>query len=381
MRDSSLDNDFSSFRHVVREFVNHTVKPGFRQMIESQSVSREVWESAGKLGILALSNPEKYGGSGVDDFRYNAIVTEELAAFSLGVAACFTIQVDVCARYIADLGTDEQMRRWLPGIAAGELICSIAMTEPSGGTDLSAIRTTAVPVRDGWLINGSKTFITNGNQADLVILAARTSPDGGPMGITLFVVEDGMAGFGRGRKLDKIGQREADTAELFFDDVYVPDGHRLGEVGRGFISMMRLLPQERLSIAVANVSHAAQILRETVEYARIRHGFEPPGDSSQGDRFTLAELVTKIDVTKAFLEKCVRAHSRGDLSSIDAAKVKWWSAEIQNQVLDACVQIHGQYGYIDESRVAKAWRDARVTKIWAGSNEIMKEMIGRDLGL
>jgi alkylation response protein AidB-like acyl-CoA dehydrogenase len=255
------------------------------------------------------------------------------------------------------------------------------MTEPSGGSDLAALKTTAV--RDGgdWVLNGSKTFITNGYSADLVVVAARTSPEKKARGITLFAVESGMPGFTRGRKLDKVGQTESDTAELFFEDLRLPDDNRIGEVDRGFISMMERLPQERIGSAISNLAHAAQILLETIEYSKERTAFGQPIGSFQHNKFLLAEMVTRVDVTQAYVDSCVLAHDRGDLTAIDAAKAKWWSAQVQNDILDTCVQLYGGYGYMNEYRVARAWRDARVTKIWAGSNEIMKELIGRDLGL
>ena len=235
-------------------------------------------------------------------------------------------------------------------------------------------------MRDGddWILNGSKTFITNGYQADLVIVATRTDPTKGAKGITLFMVEDGMEGFTRGRKLDKVGQEESDTAELFFQDVRVPDSNRIGDEGMGFIAMMQRLPQERVGAAAANVAHAKQILLETIEYAKA---FGQSIGSLQHNKFLLAELTTQIEVSQAFVDQCVLAFCDGELSAVDAAKAKWWSAQVQNDVLDHCVQIYGGYGFMNEYRVARAWRDARVTKIWAGSNEIMKELIGRDLGL
>lgn len=255
------------------------------------------------------------------------------------------------------------------------------MTEPSGGSDLAALKTTAVKDGDEWVINGSKTFITNGYQADLVIVATRTDPTKGAKGITLFVVEDGMPGFTRGRKLDKVGQEESDTAELFFENVRVSDENRLGPEGMGFISMMQRLPQERVGAAVSNTAHAAQILSETIEYTKERKAFGQPIGTFQHNKFKIAELVTKIEVTQAYVDDCIAAHAKGELTPVDAAKAKWWSAQVQNDVLDECVQLYGGYGFMNEYRVARAWRDARVTKIWAGSNEIMKELIGRDLGL
>ena len=373
--------DHEAFRDSVREFVERTLKPRHEEMLQAKSIARDIWKQAGSLGILGLSIPEKYGGTGAGDFRYNAVATEEIAGFSLAVAACLALHADTCPPYLVELGTEDQKARWLPGIAAGELVCSIAMTEPSGGSDLAMLKTTAVRDGDHWVVNGSKTFITNGYQADLVIVAARTDPAGGARGITLFVVEEGMPGFQRGRKLDKAGQDEADTAELYFTDVRVPDSNRLGDAGQGFAAMMRLLPQERLSSAITNVGHAAQILRETIDYAKTRQAFGQPIGSFQYNKFTLAELVTAIDVTQAYVDQCTLAHTTGDLSAVDAAKLKWWTAQVQNDVIDHCVQLYGGYGYMNEYRVARAWRDARVTKIWAGTNEIMKEVIGRDLGL
>jgi alkylation response protein AidB-like acyl-CoA dehydrogenase len=378
------DEDHEAFRRSVREFVERTLAPHAQAMIEGKSIPRELWQEAGKQGLFGLDIPEEFGGAGADDYRFNAAASEEISAFNAAVSSCFGIHSDVCPPYIVDLGTEEQKQRWLPGIASGELICAIAMTEPSGGSDLAALKTTAVRADDGsgdWVVNGSKTFITNGYQADLVIVATRTDPTKGAKGITLFMVEDGMPGFTRGRKLDKVGQEESDTAELFFSDLRVSDANRIGDEGMGFIAMMQRLPQERVGAAVSNTAHAAQILRETIDYTKERKAFGQPIGSFQHNKFKIAELVTKIEVTQAYVDDCVAAHARGELTPVDAAKAKWWSAEVQNDVLDACVQLYGGYGFMNEYRVARAWRDARVTKIWAGSNEIMKELIGRDLGL
>jgi alkylation response protein AidB-like acyl-CoA dehydrogenase len=349
--------------------------------VEAKAMPRPMWLAAGKQGFLGLEIPEQYGGSEAGDYRYNAVLTEELAKVNMAIASCAGIHADIVPPYLVHLGTEEQKRRWLPGVASGEILTGIGMTEPSGGSDLAALRTTAAADGDDWIINGSKTFITNGYSADLVVVAARTSPEKKARGITLFGVEGGMEGFSRGRKLDKVGQPESDTAELFFEDVRVPAANVIGEVDGGFIHMMQWLPQERLGTAITNVSHAAQILGETVEYARERKAFGQPIGSFQHNKFLLAELVTKIEVAQAYVDQAVVAHADGELTAIDAAKAKWWSAEVQNDVLDHCVQIFGGYGYMNEYRVARAWQDARVTKIWAGSNEIMKELIGRDLGL
>ena len=375
------DEDHESFRASVREFVERTLRPRAEEMIAEKTISRDIWLDAGKQGLLSLDIPEEYGGAGADDYRFNAVVAEEISAFNAATASCFGIHSDVCPPYIVDLGTEEQKQRWLPGIASGEKIIAIGMTEPSGGSDLAALKTTAVKDGDEWVINGSKTFITNGYQADLVIVATRTDPTKGAKGITLFVVEDGMPGFTRGRKLDKVGQEESDTAELFFENVRVSDENRLGPEGMGFISMMQRLPQERVGAAVSNTAHAAQILTETIEYTKERKAFGQPIGTFQHNKFKIAELVTKIEVTQAYVDDCIAAHAKGELTPVDAAKAKWWSAQVQNDVLDECVQLYGGYGFMNEYRVARAWRDARVTKIWAGSNEIMKELIGRDLGL
>ena len=381
MRRTIYDEDHEAFRDSVREYLTRHVTPHLEQFIEARALPREIWIEAGKQGFLGLEIPEEYGGSQAGDYRYNAVMAEELAKVSGAMSSCFGIHYDVVAPYLVQLTTPEQRRRWLPGFCTGELITAIAMTEPSGGSDLAALKTTAVRDGDDWVLNGSKTFITNGYSADLVIVAARTSPEKKARGITLFAVEAGMPGFTRGRKLDKVGQTESDTAELFFENVRLPDSNRIGEVDRGFISMMERLPQERIGSGISNLAHAAQILLETIDYTKERTAFGQPIGSFQHNKFLLAEMVTRVDVTQAYIDSCVLAHDRGDLTAIDAAKAKWWSAQVQNDVLDACVQLYGGYGYMNEYRVARAWRDARVTKIWAGSNEIMKELIGRDLGL
>ena len=373
--------DHEAFRQTAREFVERSLKPRAEQFIEARVIDREAWLEAGKQGLLGLEVPEVYGGSAAGDFRFNAVLGEELSKFNAAASSCFGIHADCVAPYLVDLGTPQQKQRWLPGFCSGDLITAIAMTEPSGGSDLAALKSTAVRDGDDWILNGSKTFITNGYQADLVVVAARTSPEKGARGISLLGVETGMSGFERGRKLDKVGQQESDTAELFFTDVRIPGANVIGEVDRGFIAMMERLPQERVGAAVSNTAHAKQILLETIAYAKERKAFGEPIGAFQHNKFLIAELVTKLEVTQAYVDDCVQAHSERKLSAVDAAKAKWWSAEVQNEVLDACVQLYGGYGFMNEYRVARAWRDARVTKIWAGSNEIMKELIGRDLGL
>ncbi|MFF4504572.1 acyl-CoA dehydrogenase family protein [Streptomyces sp. NPDC001401] len=381
MRRTVFDADHEAFRSSVRAFVERELRPRQEEFIQQRAIDRAAWKAAGQRGLLGLLIPEQYGGSEAGDYRFTAVLHEEFARLSVAFASSFTIHCEVVAPYLVELTTEEQRERWLPRFCAGELITAIGMTEPSAGSDLAALRTTAVRDGENWTLNGSKTFITNGFSADLVVVAARTSPEKGAKGITLFAVETDMPGFERGRKLDKVGQHEADTAELFFHDVHVPAANVIGEVDRGFIHMMERLPQERIGAAVLNLAHAAQILNETLEYVKERKAFGQSVGSFQYNKFRLAEMVTQIEVTQAFVDQCIAAHVTGRLSAVDAAKAKWWTAQVQNEVLDACVQLHGGYGYMNEYRVARAWQDARVTKIWAGSNEIMKELIGRDLGL
>ncbi|MBB2746223.1 UNVERIFIED_ORG: long-chain-acyl-CoA dehydrogenase [Microbispora rosea subsp. rosea] len=381
MRRTIYGEDHEAFRDSVRQFVIRSVAPRAEEFIERRLIDREVWREAGLQGFLGLEVPEEYDGAAAGDYRFNAVLTEELAGVGMALASSFGIHFDVVAPYLVELTTDEQKKRWLPPFCSGEMITAIGMTEPSGGSDLAALRTTAVRDGSDWIIDGSKTFITNGYQAGLVVVAARTSPEKRAKGITLFAVEEGMPGFHRGRKLDKVGQPEADTAELFFEGVRVPAGNVIGEVDRGFVAMMERLPQERLGSAVTNISHAAAVLAETLSYVKERKAFGQAIGSFQYNKFTLADLVTKVEVTRAYVDQCVAAHTDGELTAVDAAKAKMWTAEVQNQVIDACVQLYGGYGYMKEYRVARAWTDARVTRIWAGSNEIMREIIGRDLGL
>jgi alkylation response protein AidB-like acyl-CoA dehydrogenase len=373
--------DHHAFRASAKEYADRSLVPRMEQFLEEKTIERAAWLEAGKQGFLGLDVPEEYGGSSVGDYRFNAVFAEEVSKVSASLSSCFGIHFDCAAPYLVDLGTEEQKQRWLPKFCSGELIAAIGMTEPSGGSDLAALKTTAKRADGGWVVNGSKTFITNGDMADLTITAARTDPSKGAKGITLFAIEEGMEGFARGLKLDKVGQTESGTSELFFEDVFVPDENVIGEVDRGFIHMMERLAQERVGAAVSNIAHATQILDETIEYVKQRKAFGQPVGSFQYNKFVLAELVTKAEVTQAYVDNAIVAHDEDRLSAVDAAKAKWWSAQIQNEILDACVQLHGGYGYMNEYRVARAWRDARVTKIWAGSNEIMKELIGRDLGL
>jgi alkylation response protein AidB-like acyl-CoA dehydrogenase len=381
MRRTIFDEDHEAFRESVKEFLDRSVRPHLEDYQEAHALPREFWVEAGKQGLLGLEVPEEYGGTEAGDYRFNAVLTEELAKVNMSLPSCLGIHADIVAPYLVHLTTEEQRKRWLPDFCAGQLLTAIGMTEPSGGSDLAALKTTAVRDGDGWVLNGSKTFITNGYSADLVVVAARTAPEKKARGITLFGVRSDSAGFSRGRKLDKVGQDESDTAELAFEDVRLRDDDIIGELDNGFIHMMQWLPQERLGSAITNLAHARQILDETIGYAQQRQAFGKPIGTFQHNQFLLAELVTQVEVTQAYVDQCVVAHAAGELTAIDAAKAKWWTAQVQNDVLDHCVQVHGGYGYMNEYRVARAWRDARVTKIWAGSNEIMKMLIGRDLGL
>ena len=381
MKRTIFDDDHEAFRATCRTFVDRKLRPEQEKHIANHGFGREMWLELGRQGLLGLNIPEEYGGAGVDDPRFSLVLSEELSKLAFAYSSCVGIHSDCVAPYLVDLCTPEQKQRWLPGFCTGELVTAIAMTEPSGGSDLAALKTTAVRDGDSWVLNGSKTFITNGYSADLVVVAARTDPALESRGITLFAIESAMPGFERGRKLDKVGQAESDTSELFFSDVRVGDDQVIGEVGSGFVYMMQRLVTERIGAAANNLAHARQILIETLAYVAERQAFGQPIGSFQANKFLLAELVTKAEVTQAFVDACVLEQVHGTLTAVDAAKAKWWTAEVQNEILDGCVQLWGGYGYMNEYRVARAWSDARVSRIWAGSNEIMKELIGRDLGL
>ena len=381
MKREIYNEDHEAFRASVKEFLDREVVPHLDDYAANHGLKREFWLAAGAQGFLGLEIPEEYGGMEAGDYRFNAVLTEELAKVNMSLPSCLGIHADIVAPYLVHLTTPEQRERWLPKFCSGEMVTAIGMTEPGGGSDLASLKTTAVRDGDDWIINGSKTFITNGGSCDMVVVAARTSPEKRAKGISLFGVDTSLPGFSVGRVLDKVGQDESDTAELAFENVRVSNDDMIGELDNGFISMMQFLPQERLGSAVTNLAHAAQILTETIQYAKERNAFGQPIGKFQHNQFLLADLVTRVEVTQAYVDQCVIAHMKGELTPVDAAKAKWWTSQVQNDVLDHCVQLHGGYGYMNEYRVARAWRDARVTKIWAGSNEIMKMLIGRDLGL
>jgi len=380
MKRNLFDSNHDLFRETVAEFLKREVTPFHDQWEEDGIVPREVWTKAGEVGLLGHGVPEEYGGTGIDDFRYNTIVNEEVCrshASGFGV----TLQNDIIAPYLVALTNDEQKRRWLPGFASGELITAIAMTEPGTGSDLQGIRTSAVRDGDHFVLNGQKTFITNGINADLVVVVCQTDPDAGAQGFSLLVVERGMPGFERGRNLDKIGMKAQDTAELFFQDVRVPTENLIGTEGAGFIHLMENLPQERLSIATCAVASAEFILQHTIEYCRERTAFGRPIGRFQNSRFVLAEIATEVDIARTYVDRGVELLNKGELTVEDAAMAKWWSTEMCNKVMDRCLQLYGGYGYMMEYPVAKAWQDARIQTIYGGTTEIMKEIVGRGLGL
>jgi alkylation response protein AidB-like acyl-CoA dehydrogenase len=382
MRRTLYDADHEAFRDTVRTFLSKEVVPHATEWDRAGIVPRDLFVAAGAQGLLGTAVPERYGGGGTPDFRFNAVLGEEVARAGVaGPGAGLCLINDVCLPYFLDLGTDEQRARWLPGIASGELVTAIAMTEPGAGSDLAGISTTAR--RDGadWVVNGAKTFITNGINADLVIAVVRTDPAQRHRGLSLLVLERGMAGFERGRNLDKLGMHAQDTAELSFTDVRVPAGNLLGEEGRAFAHLVDRLPQERLGIAVAGVAGARAALDRTLEHAKSRTAFGQPIGSFQNTRFRLAEVATEVDVAQAFVDACVLVLNDGELTAEDAAKAKWWCTELQGRAVDTCLQLFGGYGYMTEYPIARAWADARVTRIYGGTTEIMKEVIGRELGL
>lgn len=380
MERTLFEPEHELFRESYRKFLEQEVAPFHEQWEQDKIVDREVWKKAGAQGFLGMAVPEEYGGGGVEDFRYNTIVTEETTrgGFS-GIG--FMLHNDVVAPYLLKLANEEQKQRWLPGFCSGEIITAIAMTEPGTGSDLQGIKTRAVCDGDEWILNGSKTFITNGINADLVIVVACTDPEKGAQGFSLLVVERGMAGFERGRNLDKIGLAAQDTAELHFTDVRVPTANLLGEEGMGFIYLMQNLPQERLSIAVVAAAAMEAVLEDTMQYCRDRKAFGKSIGSFQNTRFELAELATETTLARVFVDKCIEQLNAGTLSVQEAAMAKFWTTDKQVELIDRCLQLHGGYGYMREYPVAKAYLDARVQKIYGGTNEIMKDIIGRGLNL
>ena len=379
---SLFDDEHEQFRESVRRFVANEVVPNFEKWEGEGIVDRDLFTKAGELGFLGMAVPEEFGGGGVDDFRYNVVVNEELHRAGVnGAGLGIVLHNDIVLPYFLAYCTEEQRRRWLPGIASGELITAIAMTEPGIGSDLASMSTTAIRHDDVYVVNGAKTFITNGINADLVVTAVKTDPSQRHRGMSLLVLERGMAGFERGRNLDKLGLHSQDTAELFFTDVEVPAGNLLGGEGEGFVQLVSNLPQERLSIAVSGVAAARYAFDLTVDYVRQRKAFGQSVGSFQNSRFVLAELATQIEVAQAFVDACTLELVARTLSAERAAMAKWWCTELQGRTADRGLQLHGGYGYMREFPIARAYGDARVTTIYGGTTEIMKEIIGRSLDL
>jgi acyl-CoA dehydrogenase len=375
-----FEPEHEAFRETVGTFLDKEAVPFHEQWEKDGIVDREVWAKAGAQGLLGLQLAEEYGGGGTPDFRYNAVVGEEMTR--RGVYGCaFTLFNDMIAPYFAASATPEQQERWLPGLCAGTSIAAIAMTEPGAGSDHQGNSTRAVDEGDHNVLTGQKTFISNGILADLVVVVARTDPDAGHQGISLLVVERGMDGFERGRNLDKIGQHAQDTAELFFDHVRVPKENLLGEEGSGFAQLMTNLAQERLSIAVTAAAACEMLVDTSLAYVKERTAFGRPIGSFQHTRFTLAEMATQSHIARVFIDDCIARHVRGELDAKTASMAKWWTTELQNEIADRAVQLHGGYGYMSEYPVARAFVDSRVQTIYGGTTEIQKEIIGRSLGL
>jgi alkylation response protein AidB-like acyl-CoA dehydrogenase len=383
MRRTLYDDDHEAFRAIARTFVDKEILPHVDDWSAAGITPRELFAAAGRQGLLGVDVPEEYGGGGVRDFRFNAVLVEELLRTpDAGAGLGISLHNDICVPYFLAYCTAEQRDRWLPGIVSGELITAIGMTEPGIGSDLASMSTTARRDGDHYVVNGAKTFITNGINADLVITAVKTDPGQRHKGMSLLILERGMEGFTRGRNLDKVGQHAQDTAELFFTDVRVPVDNLLGpEEGQGFRQLVANLPQERLSIAVAAVVSARSALEMTLAYVTERRAFGTTVGSFQNSQFALAEIATEVDVAQHYVDDCVRAHNAGELTVVDAAKAKWWTTELLGRVVDRCVQLHGGYGYMNEYPIARAFVDARVTRIYGGTTEIMKGIIAKDLGL
>ncbi|AKP60802.1 acyl-CoA dehydrogenase [Mycobacteroides abscessus subsp. abscessus] len=380
MQRSLYSPDHEAYRETVREFLTREVVPNQHSWDQERWIDRTVFSRAAKAGVYALQIDEQYGGAGEPDYRYRMVVCEEVArvnALSFGLT--LSLQDDLVLHYLLDLTNEEQKQQWLPGFASGELIGALAMTEPEAGSDLRGIRTAARRVGDTWVLNGQKTFISSGIMADVVVVAARTNPEGGSRAFSLFVVERDTPGFERGRKLDKVGLPAQDTAELYFRDATVPAANLLGEEGRGLQYLMSHLPRERLGVTAKSIATTRAIFEMTVEYCKQRKAFGAPLTDKQHIRFELAEMSTEIDIAQTYADRSVLAYNAGELSPIDAAKGKWYMSELQKRVLDRCLQLHGGYGYMTEYPVARAYLDTRVQTIYGGTTEIMKEIIGRSI--
>lgn len=382
MRRELFTEDHDSFRELARDFIDKEVVPQYPQWEKAGRMPRDVFKQMGALGMLGMAIPEEYGGAGIADYRYNVVLQEE-AARALVTLSTVRTQLEVILPYFLHYADQEQRQRWFPGLAAGTLLTAVAMTEPGTGSDLAGMRTTAVRDGDHYVLNGAKTFITGGIQADLVVVVARTStdPDNRRRGLTLLVVEDGMPGFERGRELEKMGCKVQDTAELSFTDVRVPVANRLGEEGEAFGYLGHNLAQERLTVAVGSVAQARSALHATIDYVKDRKAFGTPVASFQNTKFELAAVSTEIEAAQAMLDRAIADHVDGVLSREDAARVKLFCTEVQARAVDRCLQLFGGYGYMMEYPIARLYNDARVARIYAGTSEVMKVIIAKSLGL
>lgn len=380
MREELLNEELMMFQGSMREFLKREVVPNHEQWEKDGHVPKDIWLKAGENNFLGIDVPEKYGGSGIDDFRYNSVVIEEV--WRAGTT-CLTFSVtnDLVIPYLLRYANEQQKERWFPKLCSGEIISALGMTEPSAGSDFAAIRTTAKLDGNNYILNGQKTFITNGVTSDLVIVACKTNPDAGHKGMSLLVLERGMEGFERGKEFKKIGLKGQDTAELFFTDVRVPKENLLGQENQGFYYMMKNLPQERMSIAVSALAAVETVLDYTIEYCKERKAFGQPIGKFQNSRFKLAEMKTEAEIGRIYIDDCIKKLNEKKLTPEQGAMAKWWSSDLQVRVADQCLQLHGGYGYILEYPIARAFTDARIQPIWGGTNEIMKEIIGRSLGL
>ena len=379
MKRTIFTADHDEFRQTARRFFQKECVPFSEDWERDGVTSRAAWLRAGELGLVGWEAPEEYGGQGIRDFRYNAIMTEEMHATG-AVGIGLGLQNDILSSYLVGMTTKEQKDRWLPGFVSGELITAVAMSEPGAGSDLAGIRTTAVRDGDHYVVNGSKTFISSGILADLVVTVVKTDPAAGHRGISLLAIERGMEGFERGRKLDKIGQKSADTAELNFDNVRVPVANLIGAEGRGFYALMTNLPAERLGIAIHAAAQARRAIELTTAYAHDRVAFGQPIGNFQVNRHALAEMTVKLDVMQVYVDRCIEAVGDDTLTAEEAAGAKYWATETQWEIIDRCLQLHGGYGYMNEYEIARLWRDARVQRLYGGTNEIMLDLIGRSLG-
>jgi alkylation response protein AidB-like acyl-CoA dehydrogenase len=379
MQRDIFESEHDDFRATARAFYDKECAPHTEEWERDGITDRSVWLKAGETGLLGWEAPEEFGGQGITDFRFNAIMNEEYyASGSAGVG--FGLQNDIMASYLVHMTTEEQKERWLPGFVSGEIITAVAMSEPGAGSDLARIKTTAVQDGDDYIINGSKTFISSGILADLVVTAVKTDPAAGHKGVSLIAVEADRPGFTKGRKLDKIGVRAADTAELSYTDVRVPATNLIGEENRGFYHLMRNLPAERLGIAIHAVAQARRAVDLTKAYALDRMAFGQPIGTFQVNRHAIADMTALLDVMQVYVDRCITAVNAGDLTAEEAAGAKLWTTEQQWQIIDRCLQLHGGYGYINEHEIARLWRDARVQRIYGGTSEIMRDLIGRKLG-